>query len=237
MRTIYITICLLSLLFISCSSDDNSNNLRIDYEENLIETTFRKTGEIPAPIVNWEGNEGVFSATTKTSSNEDDLFRKVLEINPLTGGISWDETLILGKTTIIVTATNSDQTATTKITINNTFISGLFAGGFDDDISEEPDFSTILTTTSMLLSEDGSASLSSFDGTGFEGTGNWTADGPNLTISFTTNDTPSQEIVMKGYLYASKNLPFVNFSGEWGIGLNTNNEIQEVKGIFSFEND
>lgn len=233
MKKILVSLLLISL-HIGCSNDDDSsNNLNINYDQNIIEITFRQSGETTAPQINWSGNEGTFSATTLTTPGDDDFVGRVVFIDKLTGVISWDNRVPLGEKDIIITAVNATQTATTRITMINNFKNGLFIGGFNTDTSDEPDFSEIINDTSMLLSEDGTANLTALDESNFEGTGTWTADGATVIVNFSTNDTPPQEIVMVGYMYASNG----DFSGRWGTGLNQDNEVENVMGLFSFEND
>ncbi|NMH89140.1 hypothetical protein [Flavivirga algicola] len=74
-KILYIFVSLI-LLHFSCSSDDSSNNLRIVYEQHLMENTFLQTGETAPPVVNWSEEKGTFSATTLTAPKGDDLVGK-----------------------------------------------------------------------------------------------------------------------------------------------------------------
>ena len=222
------------LLQFSCGSDDDSSNeLRVTYDQSVIENIFRQEGQTNPPTVNWMGETGTFSATTLTSPEDDDLVGRVIFIDEATGVISWDNRVPLGEKEIVVTAVNTVETATTRITFRNTFKSGFFIGGFNTDISDEPDFSAIINDTQLVLSEGGIAELIATDGSDFEGVGTWTADGSIVTVNFSTNETPPKEIVMVGYMYASDG----GFSGRWGTGLNQDNTVENVMGIFGFEND
>ncbi|MBW1298883.1 hypothetical protein [Aquimarina litoralis] len=231
-KTIY-SLLLISLQFACSNDDDSSNTLNINYDQSIVEITFRQAGETTAPQINWFGNEGTFSATTLTMPGDDDLVGRVIFIDKLTGVISWDNRVPLGEKDIIITAVNATQTATERITLINNFKNGLFIGGFNTDTSDEPDFSGIINDTSMVLSEDGTADLIASDGSNFEGVGNWTADGSTVIVNFSTNESPPKEIVMVGFMFASSG----GFEGRWGTGLNEDNEVENVMGLFSFEND
>ncbi|WP_299435723.1 hypothetical protein [uncultured Aquimarina sp.] len=240
MKTIrYIGVLVFFVIIHACTSDDDSNGLRIEYENSFIETLFLEAGETAPPVVNWSGEKGTFSATTLPITAPDDLFNRNLSIDEETGALSWDRSIPLGETEVFITASNSLESTTISVTINNTFIEGLFVGGFNNDTSDEPNFFTIENDTFLILSKDGTAALSSTSDSdvSFIGTGTWTADDGDITINYITTNSPGENLVMKGFLNGRNSLPAALFSGKWGKELNQNNNIENLMGIFRFEND
>lgn len=234
MKTIkYLGILFFLVITLGCSNDDSSGALSVTYDQSVIENIFRQEGQTNVPTVNWMGEKGAFSATTLTSPEDDDLVGRVIFIDEATGVISWDTRVPLGVHEIVVTATSTEETATARIIFRNIFKNGFFIGGFNTDTSDEPDYSAIINDTQLILSEGGNVELIATDGSDFDGLGTWTIDGPIVTINFSTNDTPPKEIVMVGYMYASSG----DFSGQWGTGLSQDNTVQNVMGVFGFEND
>ncbi|TSE09370.1 hypothetical protein [Aquimarina algiphila] len=222
------------LLFIlSCKSDDDSsglNTLDIAYEQNFIETSFLEAGETAPPLVNWSGEKVTFSATTLPNTAPDDLFNINMSIDEETGVLSWDRSIPLGKTDIFITASNALESTTVLVTINNTFVEGLFYGGFNDDISDEPNTSTTTSDGSLALSKEGTAGLLiSSDGDIISIDGTWTIDESLITINFNTNNR-----VLKGIMNGENDEPAATFIGQWGEGLDQNNNIENLKGAFRF---
>ncbi|MDH7446251.1 hypothetical protein [Aquimarina sp. 2201CG14-23] len=240
MKTIkYILGLLFFVIINACNNDDDANSLRIEYEKTFIENTFLETGETPAPIVNWLEEKGSFTATSMLGSKGDDLVGRVVFIDEETGVLSWNRSFPIGERDIYITAANSSQTATVTITIKNTFTEGFFVGGFNNDTSEEPDISTIMNDTFLILSKEGNVALSSSseNDVSFIGTGTWIADDSNITINYTISNMPGENLTMTGYLNGSTSLPAASFIGQWGKGLNQDNTIESAMGLFSFEND
>lgn len=228
------------LFLLSCKNDDDSsglNTLDIAYEQNLIEISFLEEGETAAPLVNWSGEKGMFSATTLPSSEEVDLVGNSIFIDPETGVLSWNNFLPLGESNIFITASNEFGTGMVTITINNVFKgrSSFFTGGFNNDISDEPFLSNIDDNVLFKLRDDGVVTLLSiFDSTVIGG-GNWKAEGDNIKVTYTHIDYPGENLVMIGLLTARINGdPTIMFAGLWGKGLDQDNNIEELMGAFSF---
>ncbi|WP_299246905.1 hypothetical protein [uncultured Aquimarina sp.] len=234
MKTIkYIGALWVCIIIQACNSDDDTNGLRIVYEENYIETLFLEAGETIPPVVNWSGETGTFSATTLPSTAPDDLFRRNLSIDEETGVLSWDRSIPLGEIEIIITASSSSETASTTITIKNTFVGGLFYGGFNSDISDNPDISMIDSSNSINFTKEGIVGLLGTSGEDIISmSGTWTIDESFITVSFDTNNR-----VMIGDMNARNGSPAATFIGQWGEGLGQNNTIENLMGAFIFEND
>ncbi|SEK81911.1 hypothetical protein SAMN04487910_1206 [Aquimarina amphilecti] len=240
----YIGILLFLVIINACTSDDDSNSISIEYEENLIETSFLEEGETIPPTINMLEENGTFSATTLPSSEEVDLVGNSIFINSETGVLSWNNSLPLGEINVFVTASNEFGTGSVTITINNVFTgrNKFMTGGFNNDTSDNP-FSSIIEDNLLLqLRDDGVVTLlSEFDST-VVGSGNWKAEGNIIKVSYTHIDYPGENLVMKGVL--STILPDdpaidseIVFSGLWGKGLDDNDNIEELMGAFSFKDD
>ncbi|WP_299435720.1 hypothetical protein [uncultured Aquimarina sp.] len=231
MKTIkYIGGLLFFIIIHACNNDDDSNDLRIVYENNFIETLFLEAGETAPPVVNWSGEKGTFSATTLPITAPDDLFNRNLSIDEETGVLSWDRSIPLGETEVFITASNSLESTTISVTINNTFIEGLFYGGFNDDISDNPDTSMIDSNNSISFTKEGTVGLlGTSDGDIISMDGTWTIDESLITINFNANNR-----VLKGIMNARNGSPAATFTGQWGEGLDQNNAIENVRGAFRF---
>ncbi|WP_299314290.1 hypothetical protein [uncultured Aquimarina sp.] len=230
MKTIkYIGVLLFFVIINACNNDDDSNDLRIVYEENFIETLFLETGETEPPVVNWSGERGIFSATTLPNTAPDDLFnRNNLSIDEQTGVLSWDRSIPLGETEIFITASNSIESTTVIVTIKNTFIEGLFYGGFNNDVNDNSNAS--FDSGSINFTKEGTAGLLGInDGDIFSMEGTWTIDESIMTVNFDTDNR-----VLKGYINGRSGEPAATFTGQWGEGLDQNNTIENLRGLFRF---
>ncbi|WP_299259317.1 hypothetical protein [uncultured Aquimarina sp.] len=230
MKTIkYIGALLLFLIINACNNDDDTNGLRIVYEENFIETFFLEAGETLPPAVNWSGERGIFSATTLPNTAPDDLFnRSNLSIDEQTGVLSWDRSIPLGETEIFITASNSIESTTVIVTIKNTFIEGLFYGGFNNDVNDNSNAS--FDSGSINFTKEGTAGLLGInDGDIFSMEGTWTIDESIMTVNFDTDNR-----VLKGYMNGRSGEPAATFTGQWGEGLDQNNTIENLRGLFRF---
>jgi len=238
MKTIrYIGALLFLVIINACNSDDNSNNIIIEYQENFIETSFLEEAETSPPTINMLEKNGTFSATTLPSSDEIDLIGNSIFIDPETGVLNWNEFLPLGETNIFVAASNEFGTGTVTITINNVFKgrSSFFTGGFNNDTSDEPFLSNIDDNVLLKLRDDGAVTLLSELDSTVIGDGNWKADGASIMVKYTHRDYPGENLVMIGHLSTRINGdPPIVFSGLWGKELDQDNNIEELMGAFSF---
>lgn len=237
MKTVKYMLIFLILLQFACSNDDDSSNeLRIVYEQDRIENTFLQTGETAPPTVNWMDETGTFSATTLTSTEGDDLVGRAIFIDEVTGVLSWNRSLPPGEKKVFITAANSFLSTTITLTIKNTFTEGFFIGGFNNDASNEPDYSDIVYDLFLVLSENRTIDLINNTSTSIA-TGTWTIDENVITIEFIFLNNPEENLTMKGELYSSTGLPVAEYTGQWGQGLDQNNNIIDRMGVFIFEID
>ncbi|WP_299259316.1 hypothetical protein [uncultured Aquimarina sp.] len=241
MKTVkYIGVLLFLVIIHACNSDDDSNDISIEYEQNFIEISFLEEGETTPPTINMIEQKGMFSATTLPSSEGVDLVGNSIFIDPETGVLNWNEFLPLGESEIFVTASNEFGTGTVTITINNVFTgrSSFLTGGFNNDTSNEPFLSNIDDDVLLKLRDDGVVTLlSDFDST-VVGEGNWKIEGDRIKVAYTHIDYPGENLVMIGYLSARINGdPPIVFSGLWGKGLDQDDNIEELMGAFSFKDD
>lgn len=226
----YIGALLFLVIINSCNNDDDINGLRIAYEENFIEVSFLEAGETTVPAVNWSGERGTFSATTLPDTAPDDLFnRNTLSIDEETGVLSWDRSIPLGETEVFIIASNSIESATITVTIKNSFVEGLFYGGFNNDVTDHSNES-FESGNSINFTKEGTAGLLGVsDGDIFSMEGTWAIDGAIMTVNFDNNNR-----VLKGYLNGRSGEPAATFNGEWGEGLDQNNNIENINGAFRF---
>ncbi|WP_299182091.1 hypothetical protein [uncultured Aquimarina sp.] len=240
----YIGILLFLVIISACSSDDDSNNISIEYEKSFIETSFLEEGETIPPTINMIEENGTFSATTLPSSEGVDLVGNSIFVNSQTGVLSWNNSLPLGEINVFITASNEFGTGSVTITINNVFIgrSNYMSGGFNNNTPDDPSPPIIQDNLLLRLRDDGVVSLlSEYDST-VVGSGNWKAEGDTIKASYTHIDYPGENLIMKGVL--STILPDdpaidseIIFSGLWGKGLDENDNIEELMGAFSFKDD
>ncbi|WP_108804674.1 hypothetical protein [Aquimarina sp. Aq107] len=231
MKTIkYIGALFFIIIINACNNDDDNNGLRVVYEESFIETSFLEAGETLPPAVNWSEERGTFSATTLPNTAPDDLFnRNTLSIDEETGVLSWDRSIPLGETEVFITASNSIESTTVTVTIKNTFIEGLFYGGFNNDVTDNSNES-FGSGSSINFTKEGTAGLLGIsDGDIFSMEGTWIIDGSIMTVNFDNNNR-----VLKGYLNGRSGEPGATFRGEWGEGLDQNNNIENINGAFRF---
>ena len=248
MKTIkYIGALLFLVIVLACNNDDDSNTLEvlnIEYEKSFIETSFLEEGETIPPTINMIGESVTFSATTSSAPDEFNLVGYSIFINSETGVLSWNHSLPLGETKVVISASNEFGTVMTEITINNVFKgrSNNMTGGFNNDTSGYP-LSPITENNLLLqLRDAGVVTLvSEFDLT-VVGSGNWKAEGGTIKVSYTHIDYPGENLLMKGNLFKKfHDDPAIDseivFSGLWGKGLDENDNIKELMGEFRFKDD
>ncbi len=169
---------LLALIFLvttfSCSSDDDGAVVQISAptielsNTNLI-TNFFTEGETDIPIVNWNGNTGIFSLASNISG---------VSVDVNTGMVSWSKSLSLDLNSIELIATNSAGQASINITIDNQF-SGNFDGAFNSDPT------SIVTTIPFEMNFNSDGTMVAI-GTS-EAPGIWTMSGNTITTNYVTS--------------------------------------------------
>ncbi|EZH75101.1 hypothetical protein ATO12_10265 [Aquimarina atlantica] len=229
-KIINISIAILLIFIIGACSNDDDNVLTITgisvvYNETKIENTFFEEGATLPPTVDWDGEKGTFSSSSEVVTRGD------VKIDKDTGVISWERSIPLGEVEIDIKAANSSHTTMVKVVINTVFKEGVFFGGFNDDTSDEPDYSNIDFEFYIQFFENGTLSLSKPDDPGFSGTGTWQSDGPNLSIRYETTESAPDELIMVGFI---TNGTRSSLKGVWGRGLDSDGNVQIPRGVFSF---
>ena len=125
LKTILTTL-IISTLIISCSKDNDDNTIsaptNFEYPAGG-PIPFYTHGDTGSPSINWNNDTGIFTLdNTYTGVN----------INEITGVLSWNEDLPLHENHINVTATNSAEIAQTTVLFLHQF-SGNFSGGHNLD--------------------------------------------------------------------------------------------------------
>ncbi len=229
MKTIKINIIIALIgLICACSNDDDSGNIRLEYPK-VFENLYLNEAEVAPLVLDWQGEIGALSISSTTEI----LNRPIVFFDEDTGVISWGNRLPLGSFPFVIEAKNSTSTARFEITIENKFEEGSFKGGFLEDISDEPDFSTIPQNYFLTFLNDGTFTMKNVDTPDLSFDGEWIIDGSRV-IATRIDDMAANGFIMVGYISVG-NTP--RFSGSYGSSLNDQDEIQDLEGIFRFDLD
>jgi len=212
----------------ACSNDDDTiTGIRVTYAETKIENIFFEEGETLPPVVDWNGEEGTFSSSSEIVTNGD------VKIDKDTGVISWNSYILLGEVEIDIEVANSSHKTMVKVVINTVFKGGVFAGGYNNDTSDEPDYSNINVEYYIHFFDDGTLTLSKPDAPAFSGNGTWQSDGPDISIKYKTTESASDELVMVGLITTGSSA--TSFKGVWGDeGFDGDGNVRIPKGVFRF---
>lgn len=121
------TIILMLPFLFNCSKDEESMEEvmlpTVVYETTSYESKFLTEGSTLEPVVNWNGNIGLFSLRPEGLG---------FSIDSASGVVSWDKTIDLGVNIIEVIAENTAGKVLIEVTVDNIF-QGSFKGGFNYD--------------------------------------------------------------------------------------------------------
>lgn len=127
LKTKLVAIILILPFLFNCSKNEESIEKAmlptVVYETINYESKFFTEGSTLEPVVDWNGNIGLFSIRPEGYG---------FNIDPASGVVSWDKTIDLGVNTIEVIAENTAGKVLIEITIDNIF-QGRFKGGFNND--------------------------------------------------------------------------------------------------------
>ncbi len=212
----------------ACSNDDDTiTGISVTYAETKIENTFFEEGVTSPPVVDWKGEEGTFSSSSEIVASGD------VKIDENTGVISWNRNMPLGEVEIDIEVANSTYKTMVKIIINTVFKEGVFVGGYNNDTSNEPDYSNINIDYYIHFFDDGTLTLSKPNYPSFSGIGTWQSDGPNISIRYKTTESTSEGLVMVGVITSASS--GTSFKGVWGDGgFDNGGNVKIPKGVFSF---
>lgn len=90
MVTALIVLCIINL---SCSKNEEKNNIIFNYASPEFEVAFRTEGTIPTPQIDWPNNPGNFALKN---------FVQGVTLNKTTGEITIDRSLALGEQEIML---------------------------------------------------------------------------------------------------------------------------------------
>ena len=128
---------LIMVLLFSCSSDDDNGvqvlSPDIDYPESQKTVSFMESGEFESPMVEWNGEEGSLQLLNTSLEG--------ISIDQTTGIISYDGSMPLGTTEILISAQNSAGESTQSIVLEHLFDAEM-TGGYNFDTNDETDFSS-----------------------------------------------------------------------------------------------
>ena len=124
----------MALLF-SCSSNDDNGvqalSPDIDYPESQKTVSFMESGEFESPMIEWNGEEGNLQLLNTSLEG--------ISIDQTTGIISYDGSMPLGTTEILISAQNSAGEATQSIVLEHLFDAEM-AGGYNFDTNDDTNF-------------------------------------------------------------------------------------------------
>jgi len=163
----------LLITFYSCSSDDDTSSQIstpvIGVNSTNVDVTFFTEGSLAAPSVTWGGEVGSFELATPISG---------VNVNAVTGVISYSKSLPVGESNISLIARNSAGQTTQTITINSMF-SGSFTGEYTNG-----DNDNYGRTHKSVYNADGSYNGEDNDDDAQVTFGTWTRSGNTITASY-----------------------------------------------------
>ena len=229
-KIIHVSIAILLILIIgACSNDDDTiTGIRVTYAETKIENTFFEEGATPPPTVHWNGEKGAFSSSSEIVTSGD------VKIDKDTGVISWNSYIPLGEVELDIEVANSSHKIMVKVVINTVFKGdSFFGGGYNNDTSDEPNYSNINVEYYIHFLDDGTLTLSKPDDPAFSGSGTWQSDGPNMSVRYKTTESTSEELVMVGVITSASS--GTSFVGVWGDGgFDNDGNVRIPNGVFRF---
>jgi hypothetical protein len=197
---------------VGCSNDDNSSKqepVNFQYAADSLTVSFKTEGEIPQPQILWPAAKGNFSLEEAP---------KGLEINTLTGAISWNHDLPFGVHDITVKAISEGQSWYTSFVLTNTFNASFWNGSIYPLLSLEenrPNYHLWLYKDHSIRIYDVANEMDS------AGTGFWEVKGDSIFIEHCTYcpDITSDQLestpyinLMKGRFHQEGDTP--NFNGK-----------------------
>lgn len=200
----YLTACLI-ILTTSCSNDDNNPEVLvlvpvIGVDSENVEADFFTEGSLAAPAINWGGEEGSLELNSPIQG---------VNLNAVTGVITYDKSLPVGESVIQFVASNSAGQTTQSITINNRF-SGSFTGEYTS--GDNQDF---IFTHKANYNEDGSYTGEDSNNADSTTTGTWTLSGNTISSTY-TYDSGSSPLTIEVDLTQSTSDATLN--GAWHSG-------------------
>jgi len=168
----HIIFILIVLAFVACTEDeDKIMTPSVTYPETNLNVSFFTDGSVPAPQIEWNGNQGSFSLDSNIAG---------LAINSTTGQVSYTKLLPPGDQNFSVIASNSAGQISIPFTINNPF-SGFFEGTYSTSGYFAFDFS-----------EDGTVAVAANSSTNPDrGTGTYIFNGDELIANYTYGNESS----------------------------------------------
>jgi len=173
MKNLFFCLTAFMLLFsTSCSDDDNGVTVSapvLGITSPNVDVAFFTEGTLPAPSVTWGSEVGSFELAAPIVG---------VNVNAVTGVISYDKSLPAGESSIGLIARNSGGQASQTVTINNKFsgsFSGVYTNGDNDNFGR---------THKSVFNEDGSYSGEDNGSSSSTTEGTWTRTGNVITAKY-----------------------------------------------------
>lgn len=229
-KLLFRSLIICSLLSVGCSKNGNEqDNTTFDYLSDTFEVSFRTQGTIPAPTIEWRGEEGTFSLKNEISG---------LAIDEVTGKIQWQRSLDIGEYLVEIMAKNDQSVLETSFVLTNVLKKSLWNSGQNSDTaSDEIDFDR-----SFTFYEDGTLEVSRYSSPDFKGVGVWEINGNQIEIhACLCSDIAPQSVpeydehtFYEGTLINEETIAYI--SGQWSV-IRFNPDSTMLRGNFYLEWD